>query len=157
MAFNFPGLKHSEICLLDIGCGNGRALNFGMFLHFKEVTGIDLDHLAVEKAIANCRQMGIMGYSTIYNVFETDACKFEIPYGINLIYLFNPFGKKTMEYVVDNILKYQQYYKKDIFIVYSKPVHKDLFSIHSRCIKLLERFIGSGTKTEMIIFKITNV
>src|SRR4051812_45764197 len=30
-------LKNSDISLIDIGCGEGRVLNFGMVMHFKEV------------------------------------------------------------------------------------------------------------------------
>src|ERR1700712_5284402 len=45
------GIEHSKITLLDIGCGYGKTLNFGMLQKFKRVIGIDLDGTAVSQAI----------------------------------------------------------------------------------------------------------
>src|SRR5580765_9052245 len=40
--FDVTGLPYSDICMLDIGCGFGRAIHFGMLNNFKSVTGFDL-------------------------------------------------------------------------------------------------------------------
>jgi predicted RNA methylase len=153
-AFAFTGIKYSDICLLDIGCGNGKVLNFGMMLHFKKVMGIDLDSSAIEKAIANCNQMKKNGYSSIFEVLLADATKFQIPDGINVIYLFNPFGARTMQFLVENIIQYQKKNKKDLYVVYCVAVHKDLFKANYGFIKVFERLGGDKTKSEMAIFRV---
>lgn len=153
-AFAYTGLNYADTCLLDIGCGFGRALNFGMMLNFKEVTGIDLNEFTVEKARANCHQMQKNGYTTNFNLFQKDASKYEIPKGTNLIYLFNPFGLKTMEDVVENILNYNKDKDRELYIVYAVPVFQQVFTAYKQCIKIYERLDGSKTKSEMVIFKI---
>lgn len=153
-AFSFSGFNYSDISLLDIGCGFGKVLNLGMMLNFKEVIGIDLDNSAVEKAFTNCLQMQKAGYSCNYKITQADAASYLIPDGINLIYLFNPFGKKTMEDVVDNIIEYQHNYKKELYVIYSIPVHEDIFIAHKQVTKIYERLNGSKAKSEMAIFRI---
>jgi len=153
-AFLFTGIKYQDINLLDIGCGSGKVLNFGMMLNFNEVIGIDLDELAIKDATINCQQMQKNGYSTPFSIFKSDATTFTIPPGINVIYLFNPFGKITMKYVVDNIIEYYEREKKEMYIIYSIPIHQDLFIAHKEFIKVYERLNGSKTKYEMAIFKI---
>jgi SAM-dependent methyltransferase len=154
-AFILTGIPHSEIHLLDIGCGYGKVLNFGMMLNFKEVVGIDLDHSAIEKANSNCRQMQKNGYATSFKIFETDATKYVIPKNTNIIYLFNPFGKITMKDVVENIVEYYKTSRKDLYVVYSVPVHQDLFTNHIEFVKIYERLNGPKTKSEMVIFKLS--
>ncbi len=154
MAFAFTGLKYDEICLLDIGCGFGRALNYGMLLNFKEVTDIDLDEFTIEKARANCNQMQKNGSATIFNLFQKDASKYVIPKWTNLIYLFNPFGLKTMEDVVENILNFNKDKNRDLYVVYAVPVFQQVFTAYKQCIKIYERLDGSKKKSEMVIFKI---
>jgi len=153
-AFAIVGIQYSEICLLDIGCGYGKVLNFGMMLNFNKVIGIDLDASATEKALENCKQMQSAGYNTFFEVLKTDATKFLIPDGINIIYLFNPFGKITMEYVVENILQYQQINTKVFYVIYSIAVHQDLFTNHKQFVKIFERLNGTKSTAEMLIFKV---
>lgn len=155
-AFSFTGLCYTDINLLDIGCGNGKVLNLGMMLHFKKVTGIDLDETAIENATANCLQMHKKGYSTNYNISKKDASKYCIPEGVNVIYLFNPFGSSTMLFVVKNILAYfEKLGAGDLFVIYCIPVHQDLFLSNTQFTKIFERFTPDKTKSEMAIFKMS--
>lgn len=145
-------LKYSQISLLDIGCGYGRVLNFAMFLHCKNVIGIDLDRFAVHTALFNCLQMKNAGYDTLYGVYHEDASNFNIPEHVNTIYMFNPFGRQTMTDVMVNIVRFVNLYKKEIYIVYSKPVHADVFISHVNCELIFPRVNKPGI--EVMVFKI---
>lgn len=154
-AFAFIGIHFSEICLLDIGCGFGRVLNWGMLLNFKEVIGIDLDPTAVERAISNCYQLQEKGYTTKFKVLSEDASKYTIPQSINVIYIANSFGHKTLEELLENIIKYYNYHnKKKLYIIYYIPAHIDLFTSLTGCTKVYERINRNKTNSEMAIFRI---
>jgi len=153
-AFAVTGMDYADIRMVDIGCGNGKVLNFGMYLNFKEVVGFDLDLSATQKALANCNKMKQNGSSTLFSVFQGDAASMQIPPNTNLIYLFNPFGNVTMAGVVENIIHYLRSNKKELFIVYAVPVHQALFLAHKEFIKIYERMDGADKKAEMAIFKV---
>ena len=153
-AFILSGIEHPNICLLDIGCGNGKVLSFGMYLNCMSVVGVDLDPSAISSASINCGKMKEKGSKTMYKLHEEDAGKFSIPNEINVIYLFNPFGKNTMQLVTDNIFAHHAKNKKDLCVVYTVPVHQDLFITHEGCSKIYERLNGAKTKAEMAVFKI---
>lgn len=147
-------LIREKINLLDIGCGDGKVLNFGMLLNFNTVIGIDLDKNAIKKATLNCIQMKGRGFQTEYNVQDMDAYNYAIPAGTNVIFLFNPFGKLTMEQVAENILTYQAIHKIAIYLIYLIAVHKKVFENHKAFIKIYEKMSAGKINTEMVVFKI---
>lgn len=154
-AFSFINIKHKDIYLLDIGCGFGKVLNLGMMLHFKKVIGIDLDKSAVDTAIKNCEKVRMNGYLTDYNVSCADASIYLIPDGVNVIYLANPFGKSTMENVLDNIMQYfHQSNLPQLFIVYYKPLFADLILNYQQSSVIFESYSTNKILAELAIFKI---
>ncbi len=152
--FDICGINYADICLLDIGCGYGKALNFGILLKFKAVTGIELDPFTFNQAVANADKMKINGYNTSYNIHLSDASLFPIPDGVNIIFMANPFGFKTMETVVNNIMRYRYQHNNELFVVYSVPVFKDLFERNKCCTKIFESFNSNKKCSEMAIYKI---
>ncbi len=125
-ALKKTGLKPAEISVLDVGCGEGRVLNFGMMLRFKKVMGIDLDQPALIKATENCKKMKEQGFDTLYNVEQADAAVYKIPADINLVYLFNPFGERTMEKFIENAIHCAG--NKELYFIYCVPDFVDLFN-----------------------------
>lgn len=115
-AFSHINIKPENISLLDIGCGSGRVLSYAMLLNFKKVFGIDLDESGIEKAVSNCTQMQKNGYTTIFNIQNADATRYDIPEGINVIYMFNPFGEQTMKTVLENIIAYCKHLDKSVYL-----------------------------------------
>ncbi len=154
LAFKAVGKRYSEMSLLDIGCGDGKVLNFAMLFKFKRVIGIDLDNSAIQQAIANCNQMNKMGYKVPFNIYYADASKYIIPAGTNVIFMFNPFGRKTMEIVLNNIIQYYNVDKIELHIIYIVPVHQDLFNDHEQCCKVYELLNPRKTAAEIAVFKI---
>ena len=153
-AFNHIDLDFSEICLLDIGCGDGKVINMAMQLKFKSVIGIELDERSVQQAIFNCKQMQAMGNKVPFSIYHADASKYTIPGGTNVIFMFNPFGEKTTKDVLKNIIHCQSFQKNDFYIIYITAVHKNVFLDYSKCHKIYELLSFNKLNTEIAVFKI---
>ena len=151
--FSKLNIPYKDIQLLDIGSGTGRVLTFGMLLKVKHVTGIDLDEEGIRQAISNCSIMQQRGYKSGFDVFSADACTFEIPVGVNVIYLFNPFGEKTMNEVIGNIVRHVDKTGKPVFVIYANPTLRHLFDNYPQATKIFESFF-KNKKPDMAIFRI---
>ncbi|MCP9751048.1 class I SAM-dependent methyltransferase [Ferruginibacter sp. HRS2-29] len=152
-AFRRLQLKAQGIHMLDIGCGAGRVLTFGMLLRFKRVTGVDLDEEGIRKAICNCRRMQENGYATDFDISAADACNLKIPDDVNLIYMFNPFGEKTMNTVLDGIISHVKNTGKELHVIYSNPTHKAIFDGKPEVTKIHESFF-KNKKPDVAIYRI---
>lgn len=150
------GLKNSDVSLIDIGCGEGRVLNFGMLLRFKEVFGIELDEVAYKKAIQNCEQMKSRGYTTPFHIEHADAALYMLPQNINVVYLFNPFREKTMETLIDNVVQQVNNQHPGIYVIYCVPVWIKIFEKYSECTKIYENFNKDKTDRYIAVFKISS-
>ncbi|MBZ5857972.1 class I SAM-dependent methyltransferase [Flavihumibacter profundi] len=154
----FKGLKnlaveYSQLSLLDFGCGSGRILSVGMVKGFKKVVGVDIDEQSAQKAMHNCKILQEKGFTTPYEVYCDDATRFPIPAGTNLIYLFNPFGDKTMKEVIEKIISYCRGNRQDVYIIYYFPLLRHLFDATG----LFSTIFSSQYKnknTDIIIYKI---
>ncbi|MFT3908893.1 MAG: methyltransferase domain-containing protein [Ferruginibacter sp.] len=149
------GLKKTDVALLDVGCGEGRILNFGMLLHFKRVAGIDLADEALKNAIENCAKMKRLGFDTPYTVEHADAALYTIPENINLIYLFNPFREKTMEAFMDNVIGQINNRQSEMHVIYCVPVWRKVFDRYPECTKIYEGYNQDKTDAYISVFKIT--
>lgn len=142
-----------DIALIDIGCGDGRVMNYGMQLNFKKVIGIDLNRTALQKAECNCIKMKQSGSKTQFHVEYADAVYFNIPADVNLVYLFNPFGKKTMKEFAHNLISHIQRLGHDIYIVYCIPSFKEVFEAYPGSTKIFESLNNEGSHVYMSIFR----
>lgn len=153
-AFSKLPLKRNRIRMLDIGCGAGRALAFGMQQSFEQVSGIDLDEPALEQAMINCRNMQQHGSNTAFSIMRMDATTCYIPDTVNVVYLYNPFGMKTMQDVVDNIMQHMENRKEDLYIIYSNPTYRELFNAYPVCNKIFQSSYKDINRADMSIFRI---
>lgn len=153
-AFNKIPIPCEEIRLLDIGCGSGKSMLMGMKLKFLEVIGIDLDTPSIEQGLRNCEKMKLFGSPTCFSLKQYDAATFKnIADGINLIYLFNPFGKTTMSKVVNNIESFVKNQPADVFIIYMNPLYLELFTEINCFETYYSSYFKGGNKKEMVIFR----
>jgi SAM-dependent methyltransferase len=151
-AFHKIPLPASEISMLDIGCGCGRAMVVGMKNRFKKVSGVELDPDALFLAERNCQHMFRHGFKTPYELKGADASNCRIPEGTNVIYLFNPFGIKTMHDVVENITRQIKDWKTDIYIIYYNPVYEDTFITNPIFRRIYNSWFIPNKRKEMSIF-----
>lgn len=152
-AFYKIPLRFSDIHLLDIGCGSGKAMVMGMKHGFKEVSGVDLDLESLQQAKHNCAQMREYGSDTGYHLYTVDASVFDIPHGVNLVYLFNPFGILTLKQVLANVNAYAKKMGSPVYVIYLNPKHDFVFSEMEGCQKLYSSFF-KALKPEMNIYRI---
>lgn len=149
------GLPFNEVSMVDIGCGEGRILNFGMLLGFKEVIGIELDDTASKKAIENCEKLKSKGYNTAFHIQQGDAALYSLPENINLVYLFNPFREKTMESIVDKIAAHVNKFKTSLYVIYCVPVWVKIFDRKTECKKVYENFNQAKTDRYIAVYNFT--
>ncbi|ULQ57005.1 class I SAM-dependent methyltransferase [Flavihumibacter rivuli] len=154
----FKGFRHVPLApvainLLDLGCGSGRVLSVGMKLGFNQVTGVDLDEESLEFAEMNCRIMQAHGSRTRFSIHCHDAGDFAIPEGTNLIYLFNPFGERTLRQVVHNILHYLSKGGREVYLVYYFPYYRDVIESY-REFKTWFRSNYKDGAPDLIVYKI---
>lgn len=113
--------RHS--CLVDVGCGKGRVLNFWLkeFPH-KEIYGVELD-----AAIAGDVAKRLRGFPNLH-VLTGNACE-NIPVDATFFYLFNPFDARVLaDFIVKLRASTQAIAGKKIELLYYNPVHIDVFN-----------------------------
>lgn len=130
---------------LDIGCGKGRAMCVAAAHGCQQVTGIDFSPELCTSANRNLALTKKHMPGLEYRVINNDAFYFEIPDGVDCIFLFNPFDEVIMHGVVDNIIRYTRKNQRKVTVIYVNPIHKDLFTgkgfpetYHSKKMKYLE-------------------
>jgi predicted RNA methylase len=146
-------IEFDKICLLDIGCGSGRLLSIGMLLKFEKVYGVDLDESAIQIARKNCIKLREKGHRTSFDIALKDATQHDIPPHINVVYLFNPFGEKTIKSVLDKIVQHCRQRAKTVYIIYVNPVFHEVFESSQDCIKVFDSFFKNG-KRDLSIFQV---
>jgi precorrin-6B methylase 2 len=108
---------------VDLGCGKGRVVFFIATHTLKKVIGVELDKGLFINAQKNLTNLKVK--RTPVTFFNTDAAKFDLSEA-SIIYMFNPFGYKTVEKTMQNLKKSLDETPRKIRIVYYAPTHKDL-------------------------------
>lgn len=149
----FIPMPLKDISMLDIGCGSGRVLAFGMLCKLKAVSGVDLEDDAIKIAQKNCELLYNKGYITPYITTTADATVYDIPDGVNVLYIFNPFGATTMQLTVQNIMRYAEKTKEPLYILYRLAAFKEIFDTNSKFIKLHEEMHPSNKYSMLCVYK----
>ncbi len=112
-----------EDMLVDFGCGKGRVVFFCGLEKLKKVIGIEVNKELID--IANKNLATFRADKTVIQFINEDAAKFNIK-DENIFFMFNPFGCKTVQAVVDNIKNSLIDNPRLIRILYNNPVCKSL-------------------------------
>ncbi len=117
-------LNKIEGAVVDVGCGSGRALRYfeRTYQESAKYIGLDIDR----EIISSAKSLKQKNNSQIEYI-EEDAKNFKFPEETRLIYLFNPFGKKTMSMLVNRIVQSSEKFTGEVFIAYVSPVYFELF------------------------------
>jgi SAM-dependent methyltransferase len=130
-------VKLSEYSLVDVGCGSGISTSY---IHknysLKKVIGFDFSSNLIDQGFLNkdiLYGQGQTGNSLDFQV--ANATTFYIPEGKVILFLFNPFGWKTMKLFIENNLvalrrtRSLMLYANDLFINdvadYAKLISRD--------------------------------
>jgi len=87
--------------VVDIGCGDGRALFVFANSQASKVRGIELDSDAISKCKENIRRLYNPGK---IELIRADCTNFQF-FDETIVYLYNPFGVATLRQVLDNLRK----------------------------------------------------
>jgi SAM-dependent methyltransferase len=114
---------------LDIGSGKGRVLLIASRFPFSRVVGFERSQQMNEIAACNVKQFA-KHYPDMLTVeiVGGDATRHPLPDGPLVIYLANPFGRKTMRDLVASVKASYQQSPRKIICVYYNALFADEFS-----------------------------
>ena len=84
----------SKIVAYDIGSGTGFLIRILLLFRFERAVGIEYNRKLAERSQVNLKKFIDKGICTIHC---DDATKFRIPDGDSIVFLFNPFGRNSIE------------------------------------------------------------
>lgn len=106
---------------IDLGCGKGRVTCCASLYPVREVIGIDDVQALCTTAENNLKRL--RGKRAPARILHGKAEQFEYTAG-TVIYMFHPFGPKTLAAVLSRIQMGLRINPRDLKIVYVNPVHE---------------------------------
>lgn len=134
-------LSRSDI-IIDLGCGCGRAIFFFATQSVKKIIGVEFDP-NIFKILKKNKQ------TFHFNNRNIELCNMDVVHykfiDENILFMFNPFGEKTMSQVLNNLEESLRRENRIVRIVYINPRH-DLLFISKSWIKLLSLPLDLSSK-----------
>ncbi len=115
-----------EFTFVDLGSGKGRTLFVAAEFPFKQIVGVEFSSLLHEQALRNLRNFR-SGRAACRNILALhgNAKDFVFPQGKLVLYLFNPFGRETMQHVLDHLAASLRQDPREVVIVLLWPRCED--------------------------------
>lgn len=152
------GYIKKNSCVVDYGCGKGRADFFLSYQTRCRSVGIEYDQRIYERAVKNQKTAVSAGKTTF--VLEK-AENFIIHSSSDCFYFFNPFSVEILQKVMKNIIysyfEYPRkmrlffYYPSDEYIAYLTSVNELNFLDEIHCEDLFE---GKNLRERILIFEL---
>jgi SAM-dependent methyltransferase len=108
---------------VDLGCGKGRVLLMALRSTVGRVVGVDLSAEFLESARLNLESCG--SESSRYRLFHGPVLEFDFD-PATVLFLFNPFGAKTMREMLVRVDASLRRRPRDLRIVYVNPVQEEV-------------------------------
>ena len=122
-------LRHLDLgdddVFVDLGCGKGRATCMAAQNGKGRVVGVEQDDSFLDIARQNLAKLP--GRNAPVEFFHGLAQGFDFD-DTTVVFLFNPFGARTLQEVVDLIEQSLQRKPRKLRFVYVNPVHEQVFS-----------------------------
>ena len=151
------GLIRKGNTLIDYGCGKGRVDFFLSYQTRCKSIGIEYNKRIFARASEN-KETAVLGVRTSFEC--VDACKYQVPENVDMIYFFNPFSIEILKEVMARILesyyssmrqiKLLFYYPSDEYISYLMGVDELVFDDEIDCMDLFE---GNNQREKIVIFE----
>jgi SAM-dependent methyltransferase len=136
---------------IDYGSGKGRVLLLASRLPFRRVVGVEYSpmlHRIAEQNLHGARFLDRRS-GPVESVCM-DAVRFPIPEEPMVLYFFNPFERRIMESVRDNVVRSYEGNPRSIVVIYHNPVHSDVWD----AVEFLRRHTWSRVNgREYVIYK----
>jgi len=121
LPFNF-----TDKVFLDVGSGKGRALILAAEAGFRKVIGVEHAAELNAQAHVNIEKVRHRFPHTEFVLIEDDALTSPIAPDTDVIYLFNPFDKRSLEMYLRHVKKHFAY-DRQLHLIYVHPVHQCVF------------------------------
>ena len=124
--FDLMAIDPRSFSFVDLGCGKGGTLLIAAEYGYKTVVGVEFD-----RELAEIARQNIAAFTSkkglnrdIAQIFCEDAADYSLPGGSCVVFMFNPFGEKTMRAVVRNIETSVRRTPGQVYIAYLNPVER---------------------------------
>lgn len=136
---------------VDYGLGKGRVLLLASQLPFRRVVGVEYSPTLHRIAEQNLQVVRFADRrSGPVESVCMDAVRFPIPEEPVVLYFYNPFGRRIMEGVRDNVVRSYEGNPRSIVVMYHNPVHSDVWD----AVEFLRRHAWSNVKgSGYVIYK----
>jgi predicted RNA methylase len=136
---------------VDLGCGMGRALMLATRYPFKQIVGVE-----VSPALAAIARENVTRWMHSHDnlrcrdvrIVRRDATLWALPAGDLVVFLYNPFGEKSMRRLLDRWSKRTKDHR--LIVIYHTPVHaqvlRDREDFHTVTVKPFGMVFGMGSK-----------
>jgi len=115
--------------MLDYGSGMGRVILSGLYYGVAQVEGVEFDRDLYNKCNENidkfCKERKVSRNRA--KCILADAQLYEIPKGVNIFFLYNPFSSPVIERVVERIFSFAKTQEDEIIVAYVNPIFRELF------------------------------
>ncbi|GAA3748274.1 class I SAM-dependent methyltransferase [Terriglobus aquaticus] len=112
----------SEYTFIDFGSGKGRAIFVAAEMPFQRVIGVEFSARLHEQSSRNAQSYRFRGKTGSHvTPLHQNAMRFEFPQDPLVIYMFNPFGRATMQVVLDRLDASLQQHPRHVVVVLLWP------------------------------------
>lgn len=119
------------VVVADFGCGAGRFLVAAAIFGVRRAIGIEVNEELAGLAVRNAERARFARVRACVEVLATDAREWN-PEELDVAFLFNPFGEKTLSKVVDNLCLLADRQHRAVRLLYHNPVHRRVLDEHDR-------------------------
>jgi 16S rRNA G966 N2-methylase RsmD len=116
--------------LMDIGSGKGRVVIAALHFNLGRVVAVEFDRRLYQICEDNLLRYEKRNPSAAgrWRLLNEDAAIVEIPDGVNLFFLYNPFGATVVAKVAKRIRDHSLKRTTPCYVIYVNPVHARLFT-----------------------------
>jgi SAM-dependent methyltransferase len=118
--FRHLKLRMNDV-FVDVGCGKGRVLRMALQSTVGVAVGVELDDGFLKAARGNLQGSG--SEPDRYDLFHGPVQDFNFD-SATVLFLFNPFGAKTMREMLDRVAASLRRRPREVRIVYVNPVEE---------------------------------
>jgi len=120
----------TKAVMIDYGCGKGRAMIVALEHGVSQVIGVEYDKNLYNDCCKNLYRFSNLRRNKKkpnYECKHIDAKDYAIPNSCNTVFMYNPFGRETMNEIIINIKEFSNKEKKNILVIYVNPVFGAIF------------------------------
>jgi SAM-dependent methyltransferase len=115
------GVDRATTLFVDVGCGKGKALLLAYQAGFRRLLGVELSAELAAVANRNLAHVVAAGAAAEHEVVAADATTFAFPPEPAVLFLYNPFGERVLDAVLDNLETSLRDHPRRIVVAYVYP------------------------------------